>query len=139
MHRRRKLLRSARRPREHGQSTVELAVVLPLVLLVLVGVVQLALVVHAANVVTTAAQEGARYAAAEGRTPTDGTVRAEEVLRSGLGADADQLRVTTRRGGEGVSVQIEGEYRLLLVWMTGRTIPLRATAEMRREEFRAGP
>ena len=43
---------------------VEFALVLPVLLLVLIGVVQFALVHHAQNVVTTAAQEGARLAAA---------------------------------------------------------------------------
>src|SRR4030042_1636464 len=77
-----------RRRGEQGQTMVELALVLPVLLAILIGVVQFALVYHAKDVATTAAQEGARLAAAEGRTPTEGAARAREVLDSGLGRRA---------------------------------------------------
>jgi len=118
---------------------VEFALVVPIVLLVLFAAVQFALVAHAQNVVTTAAQEGARFAAAEGRTPTDGRTRAEEVLTSGLGGLADGLTVTAQGGDETVVVRAEGRYRLIIPWLTGRDIPIEATAEVRREGFRRGP
>lgn len=123
----------------HGQSLVELALALPALLLVLLAVVQFALVVHARNVVTAAAQEGARYGAAEGRTATEGATRAQEVLASGIGGDDGTFTVTARGTGDVVVVQVQGRYRLLVPWLTGRTLPLKATAEMRREGFRAGP
>jgi Flp pilus assembly protein TadG len=124
---------------ERGQSLVELVLVLPALLFVLLAVVQFALVVHAQNVVTAAAQEGARFGAAEGRTATDGAGRAQDVLASGIGSDDGAFTVTARSAGETVVVQVQGHYRLLLPWLTGRTLPLDATAEMRREGFRAGP
>lgn len=122
-----------------GQTTIELAVALPVLLLILLAVVQLALVVHARNVATTAAQEGARYGAAEGRTPADGMARAQQVLASGVGGDDGAFTVTARQAGETVVVRVEGHYPLLMPWLTGRTLPIGATAEMRREGFRAGP
>ena len=122
-----------------GQSLVELALVLPALLLVLVAVVQLALVIHAQNVITAAAQEGARYGAAEGRTATEGAMRAQEVLASGIGGEDGTFTATARGTGDVVVVQVQGRYRLLVPWLTGRTLPLAATAEMRREGFRAGP
>jgi Flp pilus assembly protein TadG len=125
--------------RARGQSLVELALALPALLLVLVAVVQLALVVHAQNVMTAAAQEGARYGAAEGRTATEGATRAQEVLASGVGGEDGTFTVSARGTGDLVVVQVQGRYRLLVPWLTGRTLPLEATAEMRREGFRAGP
>ena len=73
---------------ERGQSMVEFALALPVLLVILIGVVQFALVYHARDVASTAVQEGARLAAAEGRTPAEGAVRAHEVLESGLGPSA---------------------------------------------------
>ena len=55
---------------EAGESMVEFALVLPLLLMVLIGIVQFGLVHHAQNVATTAAQEGARVGAAEDGDPT---------------------------------------------------------------------
>jgi Flp pilus assembly protein TadG len=118
---------------------VEFALVAPIVLLVLFAAVRFALVAHAQNVVTTAAQEGARFAAAEGRSPSDGSTRAEDVLQSGLGGAADGFRVTAQGGDETVVVRTEGQYRLIIPWLTGRDIPIEAIAEVRREGFRSGP
>lgn len=112
---------------------------LPALLGVLLGVVQLALVVHARTVVTAAAQEGARHGATEGRTPAEGERRAAVVLESGIGGDAASFSVTAQDGGDTVTVRVEGHYRLIVPWVTGRTLPLAARAEMRREGFRAGP
>jgi len=43
---------------QRGQTMVELAIVMPVILIVLIGVVQFALVYHAKNVAATATQEG---------------------------------------------------------------------------------
>lgn len=118
---------------------MELALILPALLFILLAVVQLALVVHAHTVITAAAQEGARYGAAEGRTAADGEARAQDVLAAGIGGGGDGFHVAARTAGETVVVQVQGRYGLLLPWLTGRSIPLEATAEMRREGFRAGP
>ncbi|MGD9894766.1 MAG: TadE family protein [Dehalococcoidia bacterium] len=118
---------------------VEFALVAPIVLFVLFAAVQFALIAHAQNVVTTAAQEGARFAAAEGRSPADGSTRAEDVLRSGLGGGADGFIVTAQGSDETVMVRTEGQYRLIIPWLTGRDMPIEATAEVRREGFRRGP
>jgi Flp pilus assembly protein TadG len=118
---------------------VELALVLPVVLFVLLAAVQFALVVHAQNVVTAAAQEGARYGAAEGRTAIEGAGRAQDVLAAGIGGGDGTFTVAARQTGDMVVVRVQGQYRLLLPWLTGRTLPLDATGEVRREGFRAGP
>ena len=118
---------------------VEFALVLPVVLLILLGALQFALVVHARNVVTTAAQEGARFGAADGRSPAEGGARAEEVLASGLARAEDTFTVTAQDAGEAVVIHAAGRYRLIIPWVTGRTIPIEATAEVRREGFRRGP
>src|SRR3972149_132633 len=87
---------------ERGQAMVELVLVLPVLLIILIGVVQFALVYHAKDVATTAAQEGARLAAADGRTPAEGAARARDVLQSGLGRTGAGVRVTGQDTGGAV-------------------------------------
>lgn len=128
-----------RRDGEAGESMVEFALVLPVLLLVLVGVVQFALVHHAQNVVTTAAQEGARLAAAEGGDPTGGAQRTRDVLDSGLGSTGDGLEVAATDDGETVTVQASGDYPLIFPWLGSRDIEIDATASVRKEGFRSGP
>lgn len=118
---------------------VELALALPALLMILVAVVQFALVYHARDVATTAAQEGARLAAGEGRTPVEGADRAQDVLESGLGRTGSEFSVTAQDTGETIIVQTDGDYPLIIPWVTGRSIPIEATAEVRKEGFRSGP
>jgi Flp pilus assembly protein TadG len=118
---------------------VELALALPVLLIILVAAVQFALVYHAKDVATTAAQEGARLAAAEGRTPAEGAGRAQDVLESGLGRTGSEFNVIAEDTGDTVVVQTEGDYPLFIPWVTGRSIPIEATAEVHKEGFRSGP
>jgi len=118
---------------------VELALVLPVLLLMLIGIVQFALVYHARDVATTAAQEGARLAATEGRTPEDGAARARSVLQSGLGQTGAGFNVTAQDTGETVIVETSGDYPLIIPWVTGNSIPIEAKSEVHLEGFRSGP
>jgi Flp pilus assembly protein TadG len=118
---------------------VELALVLPVLLLILIGIVQFALVYHARDVATTAAQEGARLAATEGRTPEEGEARARAVLQSGLGQTGAGFNVTAEDNGETVVVETSGDYPLIIPWVTGNSIPIEAKSEVHLEGFRSGP
>lgn len=124
---------------ERGSSTVELALVLPLLLLVLVGTVQFAVAHHARDVAATAAEEGARLAASDGATLDDGAARTREVLRSGLGSTGGEFTVAAEDTGESVTVRANGQYPLLIPWFTVRTVSIDAQAEVRKEGFRSGP
>ncbi len=118
---------------------VEMALVLPILLAVLIGVVQFALVYHAKDVATTAVQEGARLSAAEGRTPQEGGARARDVLDAGLGRTGSEFAVTAQDTGETVVVQTKGRYPLIIPWVIGRSISIEANGEVRKEGFRSGP
>lgn len=108
-------------------------------LLVLVAAVQFALVHHAQSVVDAAAQEGARFAAAEGRTAADGALRTQEVLRAGLGAPGDAFVIEALDGGAVVEVSVTGDYPLFLPWIGGSDVPVDVSATVRKEAFRSGP
>lgn len=118
---------------------VELAIAMPILLIVLIGAVQVALVYHARSVTTTAVQEGARFAAAEGRTAAEGEERTRAVLQSGIGSRSEAFVVVANESTQSVTVSAEGEYPLIIPWVSGNSVSLSATAEVRKEGFRSGP
>jgi len=124
---------------EAGESMVEFALVLPLLLLVLIGVVQFALVHHAQNVATTAAQEGARRGAAEDGDAAVAEERTLDVLRAGLGGLGDGFAVAADESDESVTVTTSGSYPFIIPWLGSQVIAIDAEAEMRKEGFRSGP
>lgn len=93
--------------RDEGQATVELALALPLVALLLLALVQVGLVVRDAVLVVHAAREAARQAAV---APGDAGVRDAAVASSGL--EPDRLTVeVTGRGAPGSRVRVRVRYR----------------------------
>lgn len=82
-----------------------LVVLLPL----FAGIAQVALVLHVRNTLTSAASEGARYAAAYDRTLADGEARTRaEIERAVASSYADDVRVEQRdvEGQPGVRVTV---------------------------------
>ena len=124
---------------ESGQSSVELALALPVLLIVLIGAVQFALVHHAESVANTATAEGARFAAGEGNSLLDGAVRARSVLEAGLGRTGTAFVVTAEDRGETVVTRANGEYRLFVPWVSNLALPIESSSEVRKEGFRSGP
>jgi Flp pilus assembly protein TadG len=122
---------------ERGQALVEAALALPLLVLVALAVLQLALLAHAQHVVTGAAQDGARVAAAADRTPADGAAHAEALLVAGLGRAADGATVQAWRDGAVAVVEVRGTVRLRIPWAADAAIPVAARAMVAQERFRA--
>ena len=118
---------------------VEFALALPVLLVVLIGVLQFGLMYHAQNVTTTAAQEGARVAAAQGGDLVSGEVRAQDVLRAGLGKTGASFEVTALDTGEAVVVAASGNYPLIFPWVGSRQVGIHASATMMKEGFQNGP
>lgn len=112
---------------------------MPLLLMVLIGAVQFALVYHARTVAETAAIEGARVAASEGYTLTDGAVRTREVLEAGLGRTGSAFVVTAEQQGDVVITRATGAYPLFIPWVTNQAITVESVAEAWKEGFRNGP
>lgn len=118
---------------ERGQATVEAALVLPLVVLLLLGVVQIGLLVRAEVLVTHAAREAVRAAAVD--PDPDAATRAATTASS---LDAERMKVTVQgRDGPGSRVQVEVTYTAptdvpLIGGLLG-DVTLQATATMRVE------
>ena len=122
--------RAPRAPRsDHGQAAVELALVLPVLILFLIAVVQTALVARDQVLVQDAARAAVREASVGG---SDSRVR--DAARRALGDVTVDVR---RTGGAGGSVTVVAHYldhtNLPLVGPLYPDVELRAQATMRAE------
>jgi Flp pilus assembly protein TadG len=121
-----------RRRGDAGQATVELALALPFVLLLLLGVIQVGLVVAAHVRVVNAAREGARAAAVDDRPGAARRAATE------AGADPARCRTTVSgRAGPGSRVRVEVRCReptvVPLIGPLLGVVDVRADAVMRVE------
>ena len=121
--------------RERGSASVEFAVVLPLALIAMLLVVQVALVVAEQLVVQHAAREGAREAAVWN---DDARARDAAIRAGALDADRAEVDVSPAERPVGSSVRVTVRYRVpLVVPYVGRFLPsettLTASADYRVE------
>jgi hypothetical protein len=99
---------------DEGSSVVEFTLVSTLLVFLFLGVLQVGLTLHTRNVLVSAAQEGARYAANADRTPEEGVERTRAAIGEALGAGArDRMQVSALPvGSEGgvpvVGMQVSG-------------------------------
>jgi Flp pilus assembly protein TadG len=127
--------------REAGTASVELALVLPLAVLALLLVAQVALVVSAQLVVTHAAREGAREAAVS----NDDERARRAALRAGdLDPGRAEVEVSPAKRPVGSPVRVTVRYRApLVVPYVSRFLPpevtLAGTAVFRVEREADGP
>jgi len=111
-------------------------VALPTLVLVMLVLLQSAFYVHALQVVRTAAQEGARAAAADGASLADGSSRARTLLQAGLGQSGQLLSVSLNEDAQGVQATVGGSMGLLTEGPVHEMgLPLQATARATREIF----
>ena len=121
---------------ERGTATLELAIVVPALMLLLLGIVQFGLWYHAEHVTRTAALEAARTAAAEDGRVSASEERALEVLDAGLGSSGGAPTVRVTIGSETARVRISASMRGLLPIPGLSLLRLSADATAYRERFR---
>lgn len=119
--------------RDGGQSSVELALLLPVVVLLVLAILQVGVIARDVVLVTHAAREAARAAAVD---PDPAAARAAAGRSSSLAADRMAIAVSPR-GEPGTSVSVTVTYRaatsvpIVGAWLGDRS--LRSTATMRIE------
>lgn len=102
------LVASVRRG-DGGQTSVEVALLLPVIATLLLAVVQVGLVVRAQVMVTHAAREAARVAAVEASTGAP----AAAARAAARGLDPTRLQVDVhQRGSSGSRVRVQVRYRM---------------------------
>lgn len=136
--------RTARGRRRQGQSLVEFAVVLPVFLLVLAGIVDFGLGLYSQMTVINAAREGARLGVVDPKDTAGITARVDAMAG---GLDKSQLVINVnckKPSGSGVacsvaeegdSVVVEVDYTYRLIWplALGNSLGLSSTVQMRIE------
>ena len=121
---------------DEGQAAVELALALPIVVLLVLAVVQVVLVGRDQVAVVDAAREGARAASRASGTGADPVAAGSQAARAAAGGlEAPRLSVAVALGPVNVTVTVS--YRSPTdVPFAGRLLPdidLHATVVMRRE------
>lgn len=98
-----------RRRDERGSAVVDFVLVLVVLVPLVLGILQVALVLHVRNTLASAAAEGARYAATLDRGPADGVARTRSQIDgavSGRFAQEVEARPATVDGAPGVEVVV---------------------------------
>lgn len=93
------------REQQRGSTTIEMVILFPVLLFMLFGGVQVGLYFNARNIAITAAQSGARAAAAYEAGPGDGTAAAVG-LASSAGAKDVQVSVSSTATTATVAVRL---------------------------------
>jgi hypothetical protein len=127
--------------REHGQSLVEFAIILPVLLLIVLGAIDLGMGFKTYIALTNAAREGVRWISIHPTDQDGARARVEEeALRVGLEdgiiiEDGYTVRFTPNQpeyaAGEKVTVNVDYNYEMLFGALTGLPqIPFSASSTM---------
>ena len=142
-----------RRAGERGSELIELALVLPILLLIIAGIIDFGFLFQRYEVVTNAAREGARIAVLPGYSNADVTARVQQYLTAGGLSNSPTVTPTTGSvtlpsGMIVNTVQVQVDYpssfsfigpMAAMVGGSGwNTITLRATSTMRSESAAGG-
>ena len=126
-----------KRGSEHGQDLVEFALITPLLMLILLGIIEFSLVVFCYNSISNAAREGARYGTVH-PTDTVGIQAAALHSMTGLASIPTTPSVTYDADANTIRVQIDYPYQMItapmlrVVGVSG-TIHLAAASTMNTE------
>ena len=102
----------ARHSGERGSAVVDFVLVLVLLVPLVLGIMQVALVLHVRSTLAAAASEGARYAATADRSPADGVARTRAQIDDAIaGGFARDVRAgqTMVQGAPGIEITVVAE------------------------------
>lgn len=113
------------RRRESGAAVVDFVLVMLVVIPLVLGIMQVALVMHVRNVTTAAAAEGARTQAVLDAAPGAGEERTRTQVESGIGdrfVRSISVSAATVAGAPGVEVTVVSEVPALGLLGPGMTV-----------------
>jgi hypothetical protein len=116
------------RTSERGAAVVDFVLVLLVLLPLVLGILQLALVLHVRNTLASAASEGARHAAVVGSSGPAGRAKTEELIDGALSPGFERtvvVRPAAVGGAPGYEAVVEADVGLL--GLAGPGIHLRVT------------
>lgn len=124
--------------RAHGQAIAEFAVTSVVFLWTVVAIMDLALWLHAQNVVVAASQEAAVVASRGDGSRGQAVDAGWNLLRAGLGTGVAGIdKVDVQVGANAVIAEVHGTWYVAPLGPLA-PVPLHATTTMLREQFRPG-
>ena len=101
---------------ERGAAVVDFVLVLLVLLPLVLGILQLALVLHVRNTLASAAAEGARHAAVAGSSAPAGQAKVQELINGALSRDfvrSVSVRPAVVGGAAGYEAVVEADVTVL--------------------------
>jgi Flp pilus assembly protein TadG len=135
--------RPSRLSRRTGATVVEFAVVVPILLMLIAGIIEFGRTIMVEQIMTNASREGTRKATLPGATASDVKAVVKNYgSAAGITVNDDEIVITptdpsSAATGDQVSVEIKLAYSrvswLPTTWFLSSTAQLRAKATMRKE------
>ena len=114
---------------QRGSAPAEFVMVAGLLVALSLAVIQLSLIVHVRQVLTSSAWEGARHASYYNTTLSEGRALTRQLIIEGLGsryADNVSARTIIVAGQPGAEVVVEAAFPALGLWSPGGLLRVRA-------------
>ena len=120
--------------RERGAAVVEFVLVMVLLVPLVLGLAQVALVLHVRNTLAAAASEGARASAPVGTSPADGAARTRSMIRQALDDRyATDVSAAWTTVADLPGAEVEVRTRVPALGLFGPSVPLTVRGHAIRE------
>ncbi|MFJ3229146.1 TadE family protein [Streptomyces sp. NPDC086783] len=117
---------------DRGDTSIQMAIVFPFVLLATIAVIQASMWYFARQIALTAAREGAAAARAYQAGPGEGAARARDVLARTAGDSLSGYTVTAGSDGQRVRVQVSGTAMSMIPGVAGLHVSQSASGAVER-------
>jgi Flp pilus assembly protein TadG len=117
---------------DRGDTSIQMAIIFPFVLLATVAVIQASMWYYARQIAQTAAREGLTAARAYESSPADGAAQARDVLGRVAGDSLRGYSVVASSDGQRVRVQVSGTAMSMIPGLSGLQVTQSASGPVER-------
>ncbi|MEU6496849.1 TadE family protein [Streptomyces sp. NPDC046984] len=117
---------------DRGDTSIQMAIIFPFVLLATVAVVQASMWYYARQIALTAAREGLTAARAYQSSPATGQSQARDVLERTAGDSLRGYSISVSNNGQRVRVQVSGTALSMIPGMPGLQVSQSASGPVER-------
>lgn len=117
---------------DRGETSIQMAIVFPFVLLATVAVIQTCMWYYARQIALTAAREGLTAARSYQSSPADGAARTREVLARTAGDSLLGYSISASSDGQRVRVQVSGTAMSMIPGISGLQVTQSASGPVER-------
>lgn len=117
---------------DRGDTSIQMAIIFPFVLLATVAVIQASMWFYARQIALTAAREGLTAARSYQSSPADGAARTREVLARTAGDSLVGYSISAGSDGQRVRVQVSGTAMSMIPGISGLQVTQSASGPVER-------